>query len=82
MHGGRHRSGPGRGLPGLIEERLSGRGRDGVRVAVLDENPGAPVFRRTVGRRVIDHREDRQTGRPCPVLHRDLPPGATRTIGG
>ena len=39
VHGGRHRSGLGRELAGLVEERLSARGRDGIRLAVLDANP-------------------------------------------
>ncbi|MDX3235621.1 GNAT family N-acetyltransferase [Streptomyces sp. ME03-5709C] len=82
VHGGRHRSGLGRALAGLVEERLSARGRDGVRLAVLDANPGASAFWRRLGYRVIDHREDRQMGRPCSVLHKDLPPGPPRTIGG
>lgn len=82
VHGGRHRSGLGRELAGLVEERLRARGRDGVRLAVLDGNPGALAFWRTLDYRVIDHREDRQMGRPCSVLHKDLPPGPPRTIGG
>ncbi|MFE0629866.1 GNAT family N-acetyltransferase [Streptomyces sp. NPDC058864] len=82
VHGGRHRSGLGRELAGLVEERLRAQGRDGVRLAVLDGNPGALAFWRTLGYRVIDHREDRQMGRPCSVLHKDLPPGPPRTIGG
>ncbi|WP_431962062.1 N-acetyltransferase family protein [Actinacidiphila sp. bgisy160] len=81
VHGGRHRSGLGRQLAGLVEERLSAQGRDGVRLAVLDANPGALAFWRTLGYRVIDHREDRQMGRPCSVLHKDLPSAPPRTIG-
>ncbi|MDX2852527.1 GNAT family N-acetyltransferase [Actinacidiphila glaucinigra] len=82
VHGSRHRSGLGREIAGLVEERLRARGRDGVRLAVLDSNPGAPAFWRSLGYRVIDHREDRRTGRPCSVLHKNLPPGPPRTIGG
>ncbi|WP_179280078.1 hypothetical protein [Actinacidiphila glaucinigra] len=26
--------------------------------------------------------QDRRMGRPCSVLHKDLPPGPPRTIGG
>ncbi|WP_329186406.1 GNAT family N-acetyltransferase [Actinacidiphila glaucinigra] len=81
VHGSRHRSGLGREIAGLVEERLRARGR-GVRLAVLDSNPGAPAFWRSLGHRVIDHREDRRTGRPCSVLHKNLPPGPPRTIGG
>ncbi|MGI5251711.1 GNAT family N-acetyltransferase [Actinacidiphila glaucinigra] len=40
VHGNRHRSGLGREIAGLVEERLRARGRDGVRLAVLDSNPG------------------------------------------
>ncbi|MFG2304749.1 GNAT family N-acetyltransferase [Actinacidiphila glaucinigra] len=82
VHGSRHRSGLGREIAGLVEERLRARGRDAVRLAVLDSNPGASAFWRSLGYRVIDHREDRQLGRPCSVLHKDLPPGPPRTIGG
>lgn len=82
VHGGRRRTGVGRELVGLVEERLRAGGRNGVRLAVLDANPGALAFWRALGYRVIDHREDRQLGRPCSVLHKDLPPGPPRTIGG
>ncbi|MGW3246987.1 GNAT family N-acetyltransferase [Streptomyces sp. NPDC001070] len=82
VHGGRHRAGLGRELAGLVEQRLRAAGRDGVRLAVLDANPRALAFWRALGYQVIDHREDRQMGRPCSVLHKDLPPGAPRTIGG
>ncbi|MFD3456118.1 GNAT family N-acetyltransferase [Streptomyces sp. NPDC058691] len=82
VHGGRQRTGLGRELAGQVEARLRAAGRDGVRLAVLDNNPRALAFWTALGYRVVDHREDRQMGRPCAVLHKDLPPGPPRTIGG
>lgn len=82
VHGGRQGAGLGRELAGRVEERLRAAGRDGVRLAVLDSNPGGLAFWTALGYRVVDHREDRQMGRPCAVLHKDLPPEAPRTIGG
>ncbi|MFJ4850877.1 MULTISPECIES: GNAT family N-acetyltransferase [unclassified Streptomyces] len=82
VHGGRQRTGLGRELAGRVEERLRAAGRDGVRLAVLEGNPGGLAFWTALGYRVVDHREDRERGRPCAVLHKDLPAGPARTIGG
>ncbi|MGW6096689.1 GNAT family N-acetyltransferase [Streptomyces sp. NPDC055157] len=69
-----HRSGYGRQLAGLVEERFRSAGRDGVRLAVLENNPRALAFWTALGYEVIDHRPDRQLGRPCAVLRKPLKP--------
>ncbi|WP_326628418.1 MULTISPECIES: GNAT family N-acetyltransferase [unclassified Streptomyces] len=69
-----HRSGYGRQLAGLVEERLRAAGRDGVRLAVLENNPRALAFWTALGYEVIDRRPDRQLGRPCAVLRKLLKP--------
>jgi ribosomal protein S18 acetylase RimI-like enzyme len=76
VHGKHHRAGFGRELAALVEDRLRGAHRDGVRLAVLENNPGALLFWTALGYRAIDRREDRQLGRPCVVLHKDLPPSS------
>ncbi|WP_327422535.1 GNAT family N-acetyltransferase [Streptomyces sp. NBC_01527] len=69
-----HRSGYGRQLAGLVEERFRAAGRDGIRLAVLDNNPKALAFWTALGYEAIDHRRDRQLGRPCAVLRKPLKP--------
>ncbi|MGY4905612.1 GNAT family N-acetyltransferase [Streptomyces sp. 900116325] len=69
-----HRSGYGRQLAGLVEERFRAAGRDGIRLAVLDDNPKALAFWTALGYEAIDHRRDRQLGRPCAVLRKPLKP--------
>lgn len=69
-----HRSGYGRQLAGLVEERFRAAGRDGVRLAVLENNPRALAFWTALGYEVIDHRPDRQLDRPCAVLRKPLKP--------
>ncbi|MFJ9245361.1 GNAT family N-acetyltransferase [Streptomyces sp. NPDC101776] len=64
--------GQGRQLASLVEERFRAAGRTAVRLAVLDNNPGALAFWNTLGYDVIDHRPDRQLGRPCAVLRKEL----------
>jgi hypothetical protein len=87
VHGERYRGGYGRAPAGLVEERLRGTtGADGVRLAVLENDPGALLFRTALGYRAIDRRPDLQTGRVSIVLHKELPPaegteGTGRTRG-
>ncbi|MGP3983494.1 GNAT family N-acetyltransferase [Streptomyces sp. KR80] len=72
VHGQEQRTGYGRELAGLVEERLRVAGHTGVRLAVLENNPKALAFWTALGYEVIDHREDRRLHRPCAVLRKDL----------
>ncbi|WP_055586544.1 GNAT family N-acetyltransferase [Streptacidiphilus griseoplanus] len=67
-----HRTGYGRALAHAVEDRLRCRGRSTVRLAVLENNPAAAAFWTALGYREIDRRRDRQAGRPCVVLEKDL----------
>jgi len=64
--------GHGRQLASLVEDRFRTAGRTAVRLAVLDNNPGGLAFWTALGYDVIDHRRDRQLGRPCAVLRKQL----------
>ncbi|MFF8944503.1 GNAT family N-acetyltransferase [Streptomyces sp. NPDC014864] len=66
------RQGHGRRLAGLVEERLRAAGRTAVRLAVLENNPGALAFWTALGYTVVDHRRDRRLNRPCAVLRKEL----------
>ncbi|MFJ3337168.1 GNAT family N-acetyltransferase [Streptomyces sp. NPDC086766] len=66
------RQGHGRRLAGLVEERLRAAGRTAVRLAVLENNPGALAFWTALGYTVVDHRPDRRLNRPCAVLRKEL----------
>lgn len=72
VHGDLRRKGIGRSLAGLVEERFGGGKRDGIRLAVLENNPAALVFWSSLGWQEIDRRTDRQHGRPCFVMHKRL----------
>ncbi|WUP35123.1 bifunctional GNAT family N-acetyltransferase/NUDIX hydrolase [Streptomyces europaeiscabiei] len=66
------RRGYGRQLAALVEERFRRAGRTAVRLAALDNNPGALAFWTSLGYEVVERRRDRQLGRPCTVLRRTL----------
>ncbi|RPE42869.1 acetyltransferase (GNAT) family protein [Streptomyces sp. Ag109_O5-1] len=66
------RQGYGRRIAAAVEDRFRAADRTAVRLAVLDNNPGALAFWTALGYRVIDHRGDRQLGRPCAVLRKVL----------
>ncbi|WRZ50305.1 bifunctional GNAT family N-acetyltransferase/NUDIX hydrolase [Streptomyces sp. NBC_01314] len=66
------RQGHGRELAALVEERFRQAGRTAVRLAALDNNPGALAFWTSLGYEVVERRRDRQLGRPCTVLRRTL----------
>ncbi|MGW3661984.1 N-acetyltransferase family protein [Streptomyces sp. NPDC005141] len=72
VHGSLRRLGLGRRLTALVEERFRHEGRDGLRLAVLENNPGSLTFWRSLGWQEIDRRPDRQYGRPCIVMHKRL----------
>nr|WSY53899.1 bifunctional GNAT family N-acetyltransferase/NUDIX hydrolase [Streptomyces sp. NBC_00886] len=69
---GEQRRGYGRQLASLVEDRFRAAGRGAVRLAVLDNNPRGLAFWTALGYDVIDHRRDRQRGRPCTVLRKQL----------
>ena len=50
----------------------SGRHRNGVRVAVLENNPSALTFWSALGWQEIDRRADKRHGRACVVMHKQL----------
>lgn len=64
--------GHGRQLATHIEDRFREAGRDAVRLAALDNNPGALAFWTAIGYETIGHRKDRQRGRPCTILRKIL----------
>jgi ribosomal protein S18 acetylase RimI-like enzyme len=72
VHGSLHRKGFGRLLADLVEERFRNEGRDGIRLAVLENNPSALAFWSSLGWQEIDRRADIQRHRPCIVMHRQL----------
>ncbi|MEU7552321.1 GNAT family N-acetyltransferase [Streptomyces sp. NPDC044571] len=67
-----HRRGHGRTLAALLEERFRTAGRTGVRIAVLDNNPGALAFWQAQGYTVLRHAKDLERGRDCAVLRKPL----------
>ncbi|MFJ8107495.1 GNAT family N-acetyltransferase [Streptomyces sp. NPDC096132] len=69
---GRHGEGHGRRIVEGVEDRFRGDGRTAVRLAVLDANPKGLAFWTALGYEVIDHRSDRQLGRACAVLRKQL----------
>ena len=66
------RRGHGRRLASLVEDRFRIAGREAVRLAVLDTNPHGLAFWTALGYEPIDHRGERQRGRPCTVLRKPL----------
>ncbi|POX50253.1 GNAT family N-acetyltransferase [Streptomyces sp. Ru71] len=67
-----HRQGYGRRLAEAVEDRFRQAGRTAARLAVLANNPKALAFWTSLGYEVIDHRPDRDRGRPCAVLRKQL----------
>ncbi|WP_406368953.1 GNAT family N-acetyltransferase [Streptomyces sp. NBC_00647] len=72
VHGSLRRRSLGRRLAALVEERFRHEGRDGLRLAVLENNPAALAFWSSLGWQEIDRRTERQYGRPCIVMHKRL----------
>ncbi|MEV4948281.1 GNAT family N-acetyltransferase [Streptomyces sp. NPDC053755] len=67
-----HRSGHGRALAGIVEDRFRSEGRTGVKLAVLENNPRALAFWASLGYEETDRRADLAQGRPCRVLRKGL----------
>jgi ribosomal protein S18 acetylase RimI-like enzyme len=72
VHGSLHRRGVGRQLAEMVEERFRHEGREGLRLAVLENTPASLAFWTSLGWQEIDRRTDRRLGRPCVVLHKRL----------
>ncbi len=72
VHGDLHRTGIGRVLADMTEQRYRNEGREGVRLAVLESHPPALRFWISQGWRELDRRKDTEHGRPCIVLHKRL----------
>ncbi|MFD3326306.1 GNAT family N-acetyltransferase [Streptomyces sp. NPDC058701] len=67
-----HREGYGTTVAGLVEDRFRAAGRAGLRLAVLDNNPGALAFWESRGYAFVRRAEDRERGRACVVLRKPL----------
>jgi ribosomal protein S18 acetylase RimI-like enzyme len=67
-----HGQGFGRQLAGLVEDRFRTAGRTAVRLAVLDNNPGALAFWTALSYETLGYGRDRQLDRPCTVLRKEL----------
>ncbi|MFG2567994.1 GNAT family N-acetyltransferase [Streptomyces sp. NPDC048567] len=72
VDGRARRTGIGRRLVGLVEERFRDEGRSGLRLAVLENNPDALAFWDSLGWHEIDRRQDLAHDRPCIVMHKNL----------
>ncbi|MER5651548.1 GNAT family N-acetyltransferase [Streptomyces sp. NPDC102256] len=72
VRGDQRRQGVGRLLVRAVEERFLGQGRDGLRLAVLENNPSASAFWSSLGWQEIDRRADVRFERPCVVMHKRL----------
>ncbi|MGW1180833.1 GNAT family N-acetyltransferase [Streptomyces drozdowiczii] len=72
VDGGSRRTGVGRRLAALVEDRFRAEARSGLRLAVLENNPGALAFWGALGWQEIDRRKDTAHGRPCIVMHKQL----------
>jgi ribosomal protein S18 acetylase RimI-like enzyme len=69
---GAQQQGHGRRLASLVEDRLRAADRTAVRLAVLDNNPGALSFWTALGYETIAYGRDRQLDRPCTLLRKEL----------
>uniref|UniRef100_A0AAU2JRE9 GNAT family N-acetyltransferase n=1 Tax=Streptomyces sp. NBC_00049 TaxID=2903617 RepID=A0AAU2JRE9_9ACTN len=67
-----HREGYGRAVATLVENRFRDAGREGVRIAVLDNNPKALAFWQSQGYSALRQAKDREQGRACTVLRKAL----------
>ncbi|MFF0187563.1 GNAT family N-acetyltransferase [Streptomyces sp. NPDC005244] len=72
VSGDQRRRGVGRTLVRAVEERFLGHGRDGLRLAVLENNSPASAFWSSLGWQEIDRRLDVRFERPCIVMHKQL----------
>ncbi|MER7758760.1 GNAT family N-acetyltransferase [Streptomyces sp. NPDC097619] len=69
---GAHRRGYGRRVAELVEDEFRRAGRTAVRLAVLDANARGLAFWTALGYRRLREGRDRERGRPCTVLRKEL----------
>ncbi|MFD4377782.1 GNAT family N-acetyltransferase [Streptomyces sp. NPDC058486] len=79
VHGDERRAGFGRLLAGHVEDGFRARGRTGLKLAVLENNPKALAFWTALGYAETDRRPDLAHGRPCLVLRKALTPDEAPT---
>ncbi|WP_331755647.1 GNAT family N-acetyltransferase [Streptomyces sp. NBC_01643] len=72
VHGSLHRKGIGRLLVDLVEDQFRSKHRNGIRLAVLENNPSALTFWSSLSWQEIDRRADKRHGRACIVMHKPL----------
>ncbi|MCX2184235.1 GNAT family N-acetyltransferase [Streptomyces sp. SKN60] len=72
VHAGAHRAGFGRRLAAYVEDSFRSRGRAGLRLAVLENNPRALAFWSSLGYEETARRPDLAHGRPCVVMRKSL----------
>ncbi|MFC8505203.1 GNAT family N-acetyltransferase [Streptomyces sp. NPDC057411] len=72
VHAEEHRAGYGRRLAAYVEDGFRSRGRTGLRLAVLENNPRALAFWTSLGYEETARRPDLAHGRPCVVMRKAL----------
>jgi GNAT superfamily N-acetyltransferase len=72
VHGSLHRKGIGRLMVDLVEDQFRSKHRNGIRLAVLENNPSALTFWSSLSWQEIDRRADKRHGRACIVMHKPL----------
>jgi ribosomal protein S18 acetylase RimI-like enzyme len=72
VDGRQRRHGHGRAITTALEDRFRDEGADRVGLAVLEDNTEALAFWTALGYQETDRRRDRDKGRPCIVMHKDL----------
>jgi ribosomal protein S18 acetylase RimI-like enzyme len=72
VHARDHRAGFGRELAEIVEKRFRALGREGIRIAVLDNNPNGIAFWTALGYEEVDRRKDHRLARDCIVMRKAL----------
>ncbi|MFJ9829022.1 GNAT family N-acetyltransferase [Streptomyces sp. NPDC101160] len=72
VHAEEQRAGYGRRLAAYVEESFRSEGRQGLRLAVLENNPRALAFWTSLGYEETARRPDLAHGRPCIVMRKAL----------
>ncbi|MET9427427.1 MULTISPECIES: GNAT family N-acetyltransferase [unclassified Streptomyces] len=72
VHARDHRVGFGRELAEIVEKRFREAGRQGVKLAVLENNPNAVAFWTALGYEETDRRKDLRLGRDSIVMRKAL----------
>ncbi|MEU3775900.1 GNAT family N-acetyltransferase [Streptomyces sp. NPDC032472] len=67
-----HRAGHGTRIAATVEDRFRTAGRTALRLAVLDNNPGARDFWASRGYTFLRHAKDLEHGRDCTVMRKEL----------